>query len=171
MIQNEAKWILDYIKTDIGIGVWFSYFDVKRTLESAGIEYSEAQFKKWMTGTAKLAAEQDLCLAHPTEATNYQAILVTATADNAEKVTDAYLHVARTNVGVSDRLELYVDFLDQNAQPGSDGAIAAEAAKGLFEMEKLVSKTLDNMNRQLAEKRREQRRLLREAQAIESSDE
>lgn len=165
-----SKWILDHIKSDIGIGTWFTYFDIKQTLEHSGLEFSESQFKKWMKGAAKIAAEQNLCLAHPTEATDYQAVLVTATADNAEKVTDAYLHVARTNVGVSDRLELYVDFLDKNAPPGSDGAIAAEAAKGLFEMEKLVAKTLDNMNKQFAEKRRVQRRALREAQAIEEQE-
>lgn len=169
MITNESKWILEHIKTDIGFGEWFTYLDVRQALNNVGIEFSESQLKKWISDAARLAAEQGLCLAHPTEASAFRAILVTATPDNAEKVTDAYLHVARTNAGVSDRLEMYVDFLDESAAPGSDGALAAEAAKGLFQMQKVLSETVNNMNRQLAEKRRAQRRAQREAQANETT--
>lgn len=167
MISNESKWILEHIKSDIGIGTWFNYADIKRAFDYAGVEFSVLQFKKWMTGAAQLASLQGLCLVHPTEASNYRAVLVAGDAEGAEKATDAYLHVARTNTGVSRRLEMYVDLMDAGAEPGSDGAIAAEAAKGMFQMQEILQETFDNMNKQLAEKRRIARRAQRETQAIE----
>jgi hypothetical protein len=166
--MSEPRWILNHIESKIGVGNWFTYFDLKETLTEIYGEFSELQFKKWMSTAAHLAANKGLCLAHPTEASDFQAVLVAA--GDADKVTDAYLHVARTNVGVASRLEIYVDFLDSNASPGSDGALAAEAAKGLFQMQQILSNTLDNMNRQILEKRRTERRTAKAALESEKQE-
>lgn len=171
MISNESRFILEYIKSDIGIGTWFKYFNIKEALDDSGVEFSESQFKKWIAGAAQLATLQGLCLAHPTEASDFKAILVNVGADGAEQVTDSYLHLARTNAGVSKRLEGYVDFMDKGAAPGSDADIAASAVKDLYKMQEMMEESIERLNKKLLERRRNERRILREAQAIEMKDE
>lgn len=170
MISNESRFILEHIKSDIGIGTWFKYFTLKEALDDVGIEFSESQFKKWISGAAQLATLQGLCLAHPTEASDFKAILVNVGAEGAEQVTDSYLHLARTSSGISTRLEAYVDFMDAGAAPGSDADIAATAAKDMYRVQQMVDESIDRLNKKLLERRRSERRALRETKAVEGSN-